>query len=200
MSWPCVITLRSLCWYGALFFILLWRAAYKSGTSADTVISTWVQHQNWPESSWAGIMAAVWPAGTAKSIKQQAGRVREACPTQSCVRALVLPHSHSTCSSHAGYHPLYQGMGAKFDFRDLWNVPPDALSALPFLCALWSLPSAENVCLGADTFAFTCLHAFPIKPILEHPILLSSPFFDYTSLMMTVSPCFLSAVTRHYKV
>lgn len=47
-----------------------------------------------------------------------------------------------------------------FILRDLQNVPPDCLSALPFLRTLWTLLSAENMCLGADTFSVTLPRCF----------------------------------------
>lgn len=53
---------------------------------------------------------------------------------------------------------LAKCLGAKcvfYSFRDLRNLPPDCPSALPLLRVLGTLPSTENVCLGADTFSFT---------------------------------------------
>lgn len=44
------------------------------------------------------------------------------------------------------------------------------------------------------------LIVFSIRPILQHHILLSSPFFDYISLLMAVSSSFLSTNIRYFKV
>lgn len=141
---------------------------------------------------------------------QGCGNIPLAPPWQPCGAAVFVPSS-SWSTGHLSAAPatacpdtlLAKCLGSKcalFACRDLQNLPTVCPSTVPFLCALWTLPSAENVCLGADTVLSSCLGAFSIRPILKHHILLSSPFFDYISLLMTVSSSFLSTNTKYSKV
>lgn len=74
---------------------------------------------------------------------------------------------------------MLERRGCPPGLEDLRNRRPDRPSALPLLRALWTPPSAENLCLCADApFLSPRLGAVAIKPVLKHHILLSSPFFD----------------------